>query len=133
MADTAPVTFNDLPDDMLHDIFGRVFAEGGSVDAAAPPRGTNQTLHSVCRRWRRVADWSRLPSAEVRVDVAMLADVDTVRPRHPAAMKKLSIEDPADLVRGDVVHTTRAPRAMASLIGGSPDLRRSLSDLRVSL
>ena len=53
-------TFDDLPDDMLHEIFGRVYGEGDVVTATDPPRGTHLTLRSVCRRWRGVADWARL-------------------------------------------------------------------------
>ena len=59
MAEDAPVTFNDLPDDMLHEIFERVFDEGEGkkvMDATDPPTGTHLALRSVCRRLRPVAD-----------------------------------------------------------------------------
>ena len=35
MADDAPVTIDDLPDDMLHEIFGRVFDEGDLLPTTA--------------------------------------------------------------------------------------------------
>ena len=52
MADTTPTTFNDLPDDMLHEGFGLVFDEDEkpTIEATAPPQGTHLALRSVCRR-----------------------------------------------------------------------------------
>ena len=70
MADDAPVTFNDLPDDMLHEIFGGVFqdppeGEDKSVDATARPQGTHLALRSVCRAgvvWPTGRGWRMVKS-----------------------------------------------------------------------
>ena len=94
MADDAPVTFNDLPDDMLHEIFGHVFGEGNTtITVPGPPKGTHLALRSVCRRWRGVADWARLTSALIDIEANNVVDADDVRLRHPAAIKALSVSN----------------------------------------
>ena len=140
MADDAPVTFNDLPDDMLHEIFGRVFqdvpkGDEDPTDATAPPRGIHLTLRSVCRRWRGVADWAELANDKIRVYANMLADVDAVLCRHPAAIKHLTITEELGLNASGTgtLHSTLTPSAVASLIGGNPDLRRSMTTLTITL
>lgn len=137
MADDEPTTFNDLPDDLLHEIFGHVFDEGKEfhVRATDPPQGTHLVLRSVCRLWRGVADWARLASGDVQVVASKLADVDTARLCQPAAITSLDIWTrlKVNTWRTDVAHSPITLQAVASLIGRLPDLRRSLSKLMVTV
>jgi len=56
-----PTTIHDLPDDMLHEIFGRVLAgKGRELYTDLPPEGAHLALRCVCLRWRDIADWVRL-------------------------------------------------------------------------
>lgn len=126
MADDAPTTILDLPDDMLYEIFGRVL--GGHVDATAAPTGAHLALRSVCRRWRDPADWSRLVKGTVCVDPSKLADASTVRARHPTALKMLRVATEYDT---RLAHSQDVPLALASLLR-SADLRRALKELRVA-
>ena len=132
-----PTTFNDLPDDLLHEIFGHVFDEGKEfqVRATDPPQGTHLVLRSVCRRWRGMADWARLASGDVQVVASKLADVDTARLYQPTAITSLDVWTRLKVSawRTDVSHSPITPQAVASLIGRHPDLRRSLSKLMVTV
>ena len=63
MATDAPVTFNDLPDDMLHEIFGHVFAE--KEIAVVKPKDTPQGTHvRPALRVPPLAPYSRLGAAD---------------------------------------------------------------------
>ncbi|MCX8521941.1 MAG: F-box protein, partial [Rhodoferax sp.] len=129
-ADAAPVTFNDLPDDMLHEIFGRAFDES-RLTVSAPPQGTHLALRSVCRHWRGVAYWMRLVRAAVHVDPSKLVDADAVRVRYLLPSKTSQVSLPP--VPQDLPHSTLVPRAMASLAALNPELRRSMSTLIIDL
>lgn len=133
-----PRTFDDLPDDILHVILGGLLDPvdpGRYGFARFPPAGPHRTLRDVCRRWRRVADWARLASADVWLDASELADVDDVKVKYPGAVKGLLLYGSGDLTDDDTdhVHTDVVPRALASMVGGHPDLRRSLTKLKLDL
>ena len=55
--------------------------------------------------------------------------------KHPLALKTLSLDEPVDMDESrpvlDVRHSTRVSRAMTSLVAPKPDVRRSLTALRV--
>lgn len=105
------------------------------VFATATAQDAHIALRSVCRRWRGIADWVRLASAMILVEALKLTNADAVRLRHPAAIEMLSVitDIKPDVSHTDFLHFTHAPRALSSLVGGHPHLRRSLTKLSLGL
>lgn len=60
----------------------------------------------------------------------MLASFEAARLRHPAAIKMLYVQERRGCYMG-VDRATLVPSAVASLVGGNPALRRSMTSLRI--